>query len=101
MTRLISLLFILFPSTLMAKEWYAMSRYGECVTLEITNSRKQVVKDAKTPDEIEKSLQNAGINYSLKPMYEGVKGMLKLKVIDDRWGLILVEKQFCREFIKR
>jgi len=93
-------LFIL-PVISQAEAWYAMSRHGECISLAKMTGRTDTIKGTSTPGEIEIMLKKAEIDYTLKPMYEEFEGMLKFNVPSEEWSMILVEKKYCREYLKR
>lgn len=98
---LILLIFLTIPSVTEAQEWYAMARHGECFDLAKLNERSDLVKGAKTPDEMEEMINNASVDYTIEPVIQDQEGMLKLNVPSENWAMILVKKQFCKEFIDR
>jgi len=67
------------------------------------NEKSDLVKGAKTPDEMEEMINKAGVNYTLVPMYKelAADGMLKLNVPSENWSMLLVRKQFCRAFLEK
>jgi len=101
MRIILLLLFLSFSNLSQAADWYAMSHHGECISLDKMTERTNTIKGASTPGEIEIMLKKAEIDYTLKPMYEEFEGMLKFNVPSEEWSMILVEKKYCREYLKR
>ena len=98
---LMSLIFITMFGVNQAQEWYAMARHGECFDLAKLNERSSLVKGAKTPTEMEEMMKKAGVDYTLEPVIPEIDGMLKLDVPSENWAMILVRKQFCKEFLEK
>ena len=84
-----------------AEEWYAMVHHGECIELTKMTNRTDTIKGASTLGEIEIMLKKSEIDYTLKSVYEEFEGMLKFNVTSEKWSMILVEKKYCRKYIKR
>jgi hypothetical protein len=95
----IFLLLFAIPGAAQAEEWYAMARHGECVDLGKLNEKKNLLKGAKTPGEMEKLFKKAGVEYSIEPMIKDQDGILKLNAPSESLAMILVKKEFCKEFI--
>ena len=84
-----------------AQEWYAMGRHGGCVELSKVIERKELLRGLSTPSDIEAKLKKYNINYTLGPFFKDRKGILKLEVPSENLAMMLVQKQFCDEIIKR
>lgn len=98
---IIAILFLSFPSLIHAQEWYAMARHGECFVLSKVTERKELLKGSSTPSEIEDKLKKASVDYTIEPLSGAQEGMLKLNVPSEKLAMILVQKQFCKEFINK
>lgn len=98
---IIAILLLGFSGLIQAQEWYAMARHGECFILSKVTERKALLKGLSTPSEIEDRLKKASIDYTMEPLFDAQEGMLKLNVPSENLAMILVQKQFCREFINK
>ncbi|CAK8713764.1 hypothetical protein KKHLCK_02815 [Candidatus Electrothrix laxa] len=100
--KIILTIFLLcFPSLIQAQEWYAMARHGECIVLSKATERKKIFKGSSTPSEIEDKLKKASVDYTIEPLFDAQEGMLKLNVPGENLAMVLVQKQFCKEFINK
>ncbi|MEJ1362437.1 MAG: hypothetical protein RPU43_11990 [Candidatus Sedimenticola sp. (ex Thyasira tokunagai)] len=90
-----------FSSLIQAQEWYAMARHGECFVLSKVTERKELLKGLSTPYEIEDKLRKESVDYTIEPLFDAQEGMLKLNVPSENSAMILVQKQFCKKFIKK
>lgn len=97
----LSFLLFVVPQVVQADEWYASSRHGECISLASLNENRNLVKGAKTPSEMVEMLEQTGVEYTLKPLESDEDGMFRLDVPSMEWAMLLVKKEFCREFLER
>jgi hypothetical protein len=74
-----------------------MGRHGGCYDLAEFSKSDPLIAGAKTPSDIEKILKKADIKYNIT---KNPNGILNLDVPSKEWGLILVQKKFCHEFIE-
>jgi hypothetical protein len=78
-----------------------MARHGECIVLSKVTERKALLVGSSTPSEIENKLKKARIEYTIKPLLDAQDEMLKLSVPSENLAMILLQKQFCKEFIDK
>lgn len=76
-----------------------MARHGECFVLSKVTERKELLKGLSTPFEIEDKLKKANVDYTIEPLFDAQEGILKLNVPGENLSMILLQKQFCKEFI--
>lgn len=98
---LILLIVLMSASPALGGDWYAMSRHGECIDLAVLNAKDEHVKGTSTPEEMERELKKAGIQYTIEPLIEKQESMLKLSVPSKNWAMILVAKSHCKRFLRK
>lgn len=98
---IIAIFLLSFSSLIQAQEWYAMARHGECIVLSKVAERKELLKGLSTPSEIEEKLKKASVDYTIEPLFDAQEGMLKLNVPSENLAMVLVQKQYCNEFINK
>ncbi|MCF6312031.1 MAG: hypothetical protein L3J39_06230 [Verrucomicrobiales bacterium] len=99
MKKLILILTISLSSC-SAEQWYAMGRHGGCYDLAEFSKSDPLIAGAKSPAEIVSKLKKAGTKYTLTKT-KNLEGMMNLDVPSKEWGLILVQKKYCQEFIEK
>lgn len=66
-----------------------------------SHREKKIFKGSSTPSEIEDKLKKASVDYTIEPLFDAQEGMLKLNVPGENLAMVLVQKQFCKEFINK
>ena len=93
----LSLLTLSFSSCA-SEQWFAMGRHGGCYGLAEFSKNNPVISGARTPAEIKKKLNDAGIDFTLAPINDS-EDMMNLTVPSKEWAMMLVKAKYCQEFL--